>query len=226
MELSSTVSTPSFFVKISQIIGNEKISLGPIDTHKHITLHLGTKSKRIDIHIKDEFEQDEKKRYDQLIVVSYFELKRLYILTKDEIKEQISLSLSSTINKGKLRKNKCILNPILKNYNSDILKVNKERTRFKLKKSINTSVIDSLFIDIDNIHTDTEIHFVYRIKNGNLIKNGIIFKRFDKQTNNSYIYLSERQKKILRNNLTKILIDNIEKVKTINTARFFEQINS
>lgn len=201
--------------------GKEKISLSPIEKNKHLTLHFGTKSRIIDIHIKNEIENDPLKKYETVLKISYFSLMRLLVITKVELKEIIRKSFSKTINKGKLGKGNCILQPISSTGLSKIVLKNKKGTKVQFKKDICYDDLISIFVDINDLDINTEIHFVYKFRKGNLISNGTIFKRFDKDTCNSFIYLSEKEKKQLRKKILTLFLNNLHKIEFIYNSFHF-----
>lgn len=201
----------NFSIFFNKNQGKEKISFAPIAKNKHLTLHLGTKSKVLDIHVKNEKEIDPEKVYDILLEVSYYRLKRIFILSRPQINEIVKKAFVEKINIGKLRKNQCILQPLKPDNISQILKINRAKTKFEFRKNTSSEQINSLFTEeVDQINPNAEIHFVYRFKKGQFIRNGIVFKRWDVETEKSFIYLSEKATKKLRKDLSVVFLTVLE----------------
>lgn len=197
----------NFSIFFNKNHGKEKISFAPIAKDKHLTLHLGTKSKVLDIHIKNEKEINPEKVYNTLLKISHYRLKRILLLSRSQMNEILKKAFKEKINIGKLRKNQCILQPLVSSNISEILEINKTKTKIKFKKDTTSDQISSLFIEVDQMNSNTDIHFVYRLKKGQLVSNGIIFKRWDVETEKSFIYLSERAKRNLWKELTRLFLD-------------------
>ena len=217
------LNLPDFFVFFTDKPGKEKITIGPIDVGKHLTFHFGTRSKAFDIHIKDE----KNSTYETIITIRYFSIFRLYLLIKDEIIDLINRTYSHYINLGKLRRYNCLVQPLtLKNDLSKILKINENKNKIKFVKSINIKDFKSMFLGIDNIFLDCDSHFVYRVRKGGIIANGMIFKRIDKKTDNSFIYISKKKLNLLRIKILKILIENIVSLKSVESEKLLQIFNN
>ena len=173
-------------------------------------------SRVFDIHIKDE----KNSTYETIITIRYFSIFRLYLLIKDEIIDLINRTYSHYINLGKLRRYNCLVQPLtLKNDLSKILKINENKNKIKFVKSINIKDFKSMFLGIDNI-------FLYRVRKGGIIANGMIFKRIDKKTDNSFIYISKKKLNLLRIKILKILIENIVSLKSVESEKLLQIFNN
>lgn len=78
-----------------------------------------------------------------------------------------------------------------------------------------------MFYKVDNLDVKDEIFMCYKIKQNNLIKNGIVFKKHNVVTNDSFIYLSERKLKELRYKLIKIFIDSLSTMRDVDSTKLF-----
>lgn len=218
-----TLKLPDFFFYLSEIPGKEKITIGPIDDGKHLTFHCGTKSKTFDIHITDENNGS----YETIIAIRYFSLYRLYSLIKNDIFDLIKETYSYHINLGKLRKNNCFLTPIqVNNDYSKILKSNTKKNRFRLIKSINIEELSSFFIELDDIDNNCDIFFVHKIRKNRPVPNGLIYRRLDRVTQNSFIYLSKKRQHKLKTGIIKILLENIAKVQNLECEKLLNALKS
>ena len=83
-----------------------------------------------------------------------------------------------------------------------------------------------MFLGIDNIFLDCDSHFVYRVRKGGIIANGMIFKRIDKKTDNSFIYISKKKLNLLRIKILKILIENIVSLKSVESEKLLQIFNN
>lgn len=220
--LSKNTHAPSLFFYLTDKQGKEKFVLGPISKGKHLTIHLGRNSKTFDIHITDETNNS----YETILAIRYFSAYRLWLLIRNDIAKLVYETYSHHINLGKLKKYNCILQPLILNENtSKIFKSNKENTRFRISKTININDLTNLFIDLNNVDINCDSFRVYKRQKGMLIPNGYIFKRTDKKTDKSFIYVLDKDILKLRLETLKIAIENIKKIDDINCKNLIQLLN-
>jgi len=133
-----------WFLDIRSKLGNEKIVLG-IDAKSHLTIHFGTKSKVLDVHLTDETKSiDEKHR--TLIRISHADGISMAEEIGNVYRSYFTEFPMERINLGKLNKHNCILSPLGGTPNLTATLIKQKRNKIKFQKEISIDDFNQLYI--------------------------------------------------------------------------------
>lgn len=191
MVSSNDISLPQLFFHFSDTPGNEKLVIGPIAPGLHITIHFGTKSKILDVHITDEINDD----YKTLLRIKHTTLLRIIVRLKQIFNsDEMFMFFNETINLGKLKKNRCCLQQLSDSELLPFAKINKNKTKLKLKKNIPKEVIYKMYKRPDEIENVKSTYLVYRTYRNRLRLTGILYNfPSEKYVRRKYIFLNKKK---------------------------------
>lgn len=179
----------NFFFWINTTPGAEKITLGSGVKGEHYTIRFWSRRKCFDIHITNEVTGQQNTVFE----MRYFTLSRLLInLAKVQENLFYKYWFTSTINLGKLKHHNCILfeQSADKNELSDIIKINGGYMKFR--KNIDLTKLLPYYLTPDELlRSDEEIFQVYKVRNGHLKRQGLLFKLKERKNEKQFIFINK-----------------------------------
>ncbi len=165
-----------FFIAVREMVGNEKIVVG-ISPTMHLTVHFGTQSKVLDIHLTDETKIGAEK-YKTLFKIEHEKgLQLLKEVTAGIIKKLPQVYLRKRINLGKLKHHNCIFSKL--DGVEDVLPnlIHQNKKRVKLARSAKKSALVSLIKTADDLRKEPHgrLFIVYKVRRGKWINQGFIW---------------------------------------------------
>ncbi len=184
----SYIEVPDLFFRFNPHDGKEKITLGPIDNQKHLTIHFGTKSGILDIHIKNEDDG----KYETIFQIDHSLIVQIAEKIGSSIDSDIKKEFSRYINVGRLNRYNCVLQTFSENLVETFFKRNEAKTKFKLRKDISVSDFENTFFWPEDAIAlnDHDYFIVHRIRNGFLVTNGVVIKIKGRKASRKFIYIN------------------------------------
>lgn len=181
------LKVPDLFFKLNPNEGKEKFTFGPLAENRHLTVHFGTRSGVLDVHLKNESTGD----YETILQIEHSKIIQLVEKIGDAFQTELLKEFSTRINVGKLIKYNCILQIVSESSLLDFFKSNIAKTKFKLRKNILADDFDNMFIwPEEAVEMKEQVCFVvHRIRNGFPSPNGIVFKLKDPKNSRKFIYI-------------------------------------
>ena len=196
-------------------VGNEKISVTTGEMGQHYTLHFGSRSKFLDVHVKDEKTGE----YQRIFGMSHYSLMRLYAGIWKFVNTGIRrYFLGNRINLGKLKKLNCILVKVggeEELFSSFIREKRKGRfsKSYKFQDSLDRKTYDSLFLYPDEIFETKCTYFdVYKLKNGYPRKIGNVMKDPRNPQSRNLFFISKENWRMFQATLDLSMLTAIEKI--------------
>jgi hypothetical protein len=158
--------------------GNEKVVV-TLGEGKHLTIHFGTKSGVLDIHITNENETDPDKKWKTLFKIRHYALYRMlvhmkrfypYILRKHWLKDRITI--------GKLKHYNCILESISgkPEYEERFFRIQNKGRKVRFKDQIKFNISELYCLPDDLLEDTGEMYRIQRIRNGRLRYQGMLMR--------------------------------------------------
>jgi hypothetical protein len=176
--------------------GNEKFHLKSINDDKiHYTLHLGTKSHYLDIHIKNE----ETGEYKTLFEMHHFSFARMMVVFLRYFKyATIRYAFSKRINLGRLKRYNCVLVKVDLDkdlsLDEDFLTVKQtgRHTKMKFNGNVMKAKLDGMVIEPDDIlQSNCGCFQVYKTKNNNARFIGYIYRHPHNMRSRRFFFVSK-----------------------------------
>jgi hypothetical protein len=183
------VELEHIFFAFSGSPGKEKIVFGPIGNGIHATLHLGMNSKIVDIHLTYEASP---KRYETIFQIKYFTLLRLFIFIKSNVIPSLLKYYTNYVNVGKFRRHGCYIQPMTEESYASALIHTGNVKKFKVKKFLSESNLENLVFPLTELPPDCPSFALYGFRRGRGRLEGLIFKRFNRATDSSVIFVSKK----------------------------------
>jgi len=203
-----------FYIWINTKPGLEKIVFGPTGPKSHATVHLGTKSKCLDVHITNE---ETPKKYQTVIKIEYSTLSELFNSLKNNIDFLTSVCqfYSDYINLGKLKKhNSYIVSVENKSAIDTLFNMNKRQTRIKTKKDFNDSDILNLLHPVDTFKFESDKYALFKLKKNSFYYSGLLFNLGNKKAPRRFIFLSKKKLNELSKTVVNFVLDMLKDMDT------------
>lgn len=195
------------FLYIGNTPGNEKITVGSWGGY-HYTFHFGTKSRVLDIHLKNEKTGE----YDTLFELSHYALMRLVVTIKNFILPEILELINNRINVGKLGRHDCILIPgdTTTISTDDFLRIRNSGKRVRLRKEFKLSALhDALVLPADAPKRAESFYQVFSFKRARMRSEGIIFRNCFNPHSHYFIWVSKNEMNKFIRRFTSEIVDSI-----------------
>lgn len=203
-------SSFQFYIWLNTKPGLEKIVFGPIDPKSHATIHLGTKSKCLDVHITTE---EIPPIHETVFKIEYSTLFDLLNSIKNNIDLLTSFCqfYSNFINLGKLKKhNSYIVSVADPSVIDTLFNMNKKQTRLKIKKGINTSDILNLLHPVDTFKFESDKYALFKLKNNYFQYSGLLFNLGSKTDPHKFIFISKKKSNELSKFAVNFVLDKLK----------------
>lgn len=203
--------------------GNEKIIIKLNNRYEHYTIHLGTRSKTLDIH--KTIESPNSKSYDTIFRVKHFTICRI-ILSFRDIPTILENSVVKKVNPGFLRKYKLIASVADKDHpeHTKILKHHKKKNKIKLSESLlDTDTLDEIYKEI-NTELDNGSFMVWKYKKKHLSMNGLLIVGTTKSEQKAFFYINKKRLKGFSKTIIKRAIDILKKSNFGNEDQLYKEI--
>jgi hypothetical protein len=207
-------SSFQFYIWINTKPGLEKIVFGPTDPKSHATIHLGTKSKCLDVHITKE---EIPKKYENIFKIEYSTLSDLFTSLKNnsEFITSVCQFYSNYINLGKLKKhNSYIISIEHESIIDTLFRINKRKTGYKTKKVIDDSEVRNLFHPVDTYKFESDKYALFKLKNNSFCYSGLLFNLGNKEAPRRFIFLSKKKLNELSKFVVKFVVDKLKDIDT------------
>lgn len=196
----------------------KKVVVGGLldEKHKHLTLRIWNKERKVDLHINDEsLPKGHPDKYFTIFEITFDKLKEL-------VKEMEKFDLSifkhffeETITVGRLRRSNSYLQTISDDLNNAKryfkLKSNGRRGKFKRDLKFH-DVEDLLFWPEDVIDHEKGAFLAYRIKKGKHLLNGYVYRFPIHAGTSKFIFVSKRKMNKFQSQVMQFACTAIEKV--------------
>jgi len=201
-----------FFI-INPNLYKEKIVLGPIGNNSHITIQLGTKSKTLDIHLTTETSP---KEYQSLLKIKHSTLKEILNNIQNDLIKIALKYYSNYINLGKIKRFDNFVLPLSIEEISKYIVLDQNKKKFRFKKLVQDNDLNKLFLEPEDIPI-VDKYALFGIKRNSVLLKGLLFKRQDKITTRSFIFLSKKRMYHLSQEVLKLIL---QKVKDIDIEEY------
>lgn len=157
------------------------INLPSLNDDEHLSIGYDKKRNEVNIHFTDEkITTLGSKRRNYIFVISPFRfflfLRRFNVFYTHSF---INLMMSAKTNLGKLKKHRLIINTFgdSEGIEQKLLHKRKKGKHWKIRKDFDFNSISVNFKRIDDVVLqDNSFYMAFKLKNGNLIKQGVIFR--------------------------------------------------
>lgn len=177
------------FLFINPSLNREKIVLGPISNNSHITIQLGTKSKTLDIHLTTETSP---KEYQSLLKIKHSTLKEIFDKIQNDLINIVLKYYSNYINLGKIKRFDNFVLPLSIEEISKYIVLDQNKKKFRFKKLVKDNDLNKLLLEPEDIPF-VDKYVLFGIKRNSVVLKGLLFKRRDKVTTRSFIFLSKER---------------------------------
>ncbi|MCH7974722.1 MAG: hypothetical protein IH949_12720 [Bacteroidetes bacterium] len=192
----------------------EKIVFGPTGPKSHATIHLGTKSKCLDVHITTE---EIPPIHETVFKIEYSTLFDLLNSIKNNIDLLTSVCqfYSNYINLGKLKRhNSYIISVENESIIGALFKINKKQTGFKTKKDFNNSDILNLLHPVDTFKFESDKYALFKLKKNSFCYSGLLFNLGNKKAPRRFIFLSKKKLNELSKTVVNFVLDMLKDMDT------------
>lgn len=217
----------NFSLIVVDKVDNEKIILKLDTKTEHYTLHLGMKSKVLDIHKAIEG-KDNVKTYETLFKLEHFAIGRILVELKGLIPAIEMFFLSNRVNPGFLRRYDFIIQPLDEKSitQNPVMNFNEKKGKLKFnKEKIATATLDQFLITDIDLNIKEGPYLVWKANGHDLVNNGLLLV-FIRQGKSEFYFISKKRMNQFNRLVFEKIITGIRSSTSANALKFLNDLES